>query len=89
MLGTVADEEADTHGAVGEQRGGGLRAELRDLVDGGRSYRTRIRLTARVVLDWINWPDEVDASAYEELDITAEYTVGFCSQRRCTGSIRG
>lgn len=48
---------------------------VRDLVDGGRSYRTRIRLTARVVLDWINWPDEVDASAYDELDITAEYTV--------------
>lgn len=47
----------------------------RALVDGGHSYRTRIRLTARVVLDWLNWPDEVDASAYEELDITAEYTV--------------
>ncbi|WP_181429278.1 PIN domain-containing protein [Curtobacterium sp. MCSS17_008] len=50
-------------------------SHVRDLVGGGRSYRTRIRLTARVVLDWINWPDEVDASAYEELDITAEYTV--------------
>lgn len=48
---------------------------VRDLVESGQSYRTRIRLTARVVLDWINWPDEVDASAYEELDITAEYTV--------------
>jgi hypothetical protein len=48
---------------------------VRDLVSSGHSYRTRIRLTARVVLDWINWPDEVDASAYEELDITAEYTV--------------
>ncbi|TCU82263.1 uncharacterized protein DUF4935 [Curtobacterium sp. PhB42] len=51
-------------------------AFARNLVDGGRSYRTRIRMTARVAFDWIDWPDDDDESSYQELDITAWYTVG-------------
>lgn len=47
----------------------------RDLVDGGRSYRTRIRMTARVAFDWIDWPDDDDEGSYQELDVTAWYTV--------------
>ncbi|NQW90326.1 DUF4935 domain-containing protein [Curtobacterium sp. VKM Ac-2861] len=50
-------------------------AFARDLVDGGRSYRTRIRMTARVAFDWIDWPDDDDESSYQDLDITAWYTV--------------
>ena len=47
----------------------------RELVGGGRSYRTRIRMTARVAFDWIDWPDDDDEGSYQELDITAWYTV--------------
>jgi hypothetical protein len=47
----------------------------RELVDGGRSYRTRIRMTARVAFDWIDWPDDDDEGSNQELDITAWYTV--------------
>jgi hypothetical protein len=47
----------------------------RELVGGGRSYRTRIRLTARVAFDWIDWPDVEDDSSRQELDITAWYVV--------------
>ena len=36
-------------------------AFARDLVDGGKWYRTRLRLTARVVFDWIDWTNEDDA----------------------------
>ncbi len=47
----------------------------RELVDGGRSYRTRIRMTARVAFDWIDWPDDDNEGSYQDLDITAWYTV--------------
>lgn len=47
----------------------------RELVEGGRAYRTRTRLTARVAFDWIDWPDEDDDSSYQELEITAWYSV--------------
>lgn len=50
-------------------------AFARDLVGGGRSYRTRIRLIARVAFDWIDWPDDEDDSSRQELDVTAWYVV--------------
>lgn len=49
---------------------------VRDLVDGGKWYRTRLRLTARVVFDWVDWTSDADAEgSKEQLDITAWYTV--------------
>lgn len=49
---------------------------VRDLVDGGEWYRTRLRLTARVVFDWVDWTSDADAEGSEErLDLTAWYTV--------------
>jgi hypothetical protein len=49
---------------------------VRDLVDGGDWYRTRLRLTARVVFDWVDWAKDDDVEGSEEqLDITVWYTV--------------
>lgn len=48
---------------------------MRKLVGGGSWYRTRLRLTARVVFDWIDWAgDDATDGSEEEFDVTAWYT---------------